>query len=499
MDTLQEKGQVLERLQKAALRAAQPGRLINLRHRDLTLYCTPEYESLWLGHEAGAAQGAAVSSGRSGSGAAAMDEAGYGAAALDAEGYGAAALDAAGAGGGSFGAVQSATRCMGGRWLYEPCFIFVLSGWKYITAGNSRFCIGPGEFFITCVPLPVEVVNIPDSNSHAFISLALRFDMRRCDHMRASFSSREHLKYKARVRTMAATRRNGEHGASLSDAAGAGAGAAAGTAAVATAGAAGCSAPPDDELRVYTALAADELETGRSTEVMACSYDMLCMLERIVDMYLGDCPDEVPFELAVNLMTYHLLRHPQAGFMILRAMKDESAQTMHKAVRFMASDLTWSFDAAQLAKVHGMDPYLFTRHFSAETGMTPLRWYNRIRLIKLRILMLEHKMSLDKALRVMKMPGSSQTLTAYRQFFGCPPVRDIKNLKKQLEKSGYIPGANKASGRTGACTAASAAASGTPGNSTPGNSTDALSGSAGDRGCMLPAGAGPHGFIYPDA
>ena len=158
--------------------------------------------------------------------------------------------------------------------------------------------------------------------------------------MRASFSSREHLKYKARVRTMAATRRNGEHGASLSDAAGAGAGAAAGTAAVvtagaagtaavATAGAAGCSAPPDDELRVYTALAADELETGRSTEVMACSYDMICMLERIVVMYLGDCPDEVPFELAVNLMTYHLLRHPQAGFMILRAMKDESAQTMH--------------------------------------------------------------------------------------------------------------------------------------------------------------------------
>lgn len=491
MDTLQEKGQVLERLQKTALRAAQPGKLINLRHRDLTLYCTPEYESLWSGYRTGAAQGAAVSAGSSGAGDEAVDAAAEDAMDPAAE----AAMDPAGAGAGACGAVQSGEVGIGGRWLYEPCFIFVLSGLKYITAGNSRFCIGPGEFFITCVPLPVEVVNIPDSNSHAFISLALRFDMRRCDHMRASFSSREHLKYKARVRTMAATRRNGGHSAALSEAAGTDAGAAAGTAAVVTAGGAGCVAPPDDELRVYTALAADELETGRSTEVMACSYDMLCMLERIVDMYLGDCPDEVPFDLAVNLMTYHLLRHPQAGFMILRAMKDESAQIMHKAVRFMASDLTWSFDAALLAKVHGMDPYLFTRHFSAETGMTPLRWYNRIRLIKLRILMIEHKMSLDKALRVMKMPDSSQTLTAYRHFFGCPPVRDIKNLKKQLEKSGYIPGAKKASGRTGASTGECNAAD----SGGHGDGTDALSGSAVARGSKLPAGAGPHGFIYPDA
>ena len=83
-----------------------------------------------------------------------------------------------------------------------------------------------------------------------------------------------------------------------------------------------------------------------------------------------------------------------------------------------------------VAKLAGMSPSSFHRHFKAVTAMSPLQFQKRIRLNEARRLLLAGEGDAASAGFAVGYESASQFSREYSRLFGEPPRRDALRLRQ---------------------------------------------------------------------
>lgn len=100
-----------------------------------------------------------------------------------------------------------------------------------------------------------------------------------------------------------------------------------------------------------------------------------------------------------------------------------------EAIRLLKADLARPVRVAELARVAGMSPSAFHRHFKDITAMSPLQYVKRLRLTEARQLMLAERVTAAGAAYRVGYESPSQFSRDYARLFGDPPMRDIGRIR----------------------------------------------------------------------
>jgi transcriptional regulator GlxA family with amidase domain len=82
-----------------------------------------------------------------------------------------------------------------------------------------------------------------------------------------------------------------------------------------------------------------------------------------------------------------------------------------------------------LARLAGMSPSAFHRHFRAVTTMSPLQFQKRIRLQEARSLLVARPKDVAGVGHLVGYDSPSQFNREYRRLFGAPPGHDAARLR----------------------------------------------------------------------
>jgi AraC-like DNA-binding protein len=82
-----------------------------------------------------------------------------------------------------------------------------------------------------------------------------------------------------------------------------------------------------------------------------------------------------------------------------------------------------------LARMAGMSPAAFHRHFRAVTATSPVQFQKRIRLQEARSLLLSRPDDVAGVAHLVGYDSPSQFNREYRRLFGVPPGRDATRLR----------------------------------------------------------------------
>jgi AraC-like DNA-binding protein len=150
---------------------------------------------------------------------------------------------------------------------------------------------------------------------------------------------------------------------------------------------------------------------------------------RLLDLL--DSPEDIPIlaPLVAKEITYRLLTGEQ-GPRLRRIISEKShGHQIAKAIEWLKTNFTENFQVKKLADLASMSSSNFHTHFNAMTGLSPLRYQKRLRLIEARRLMLMEKMDASDAAYRVGYESPSQFSREYARLFGSPPLKDLKSLR----------------------------------------------------------------------
>jgi AraC-like DNA-binding protein len=76
-----------------------------------------------------------------------------------------------------------------------------------------------------------------------------------------------------------------------------------------------------------------------------------------------------------------------------------------------------------------MSPSTFRQHFRALTGVSPLQYQKRLRLIEARQMLIAGSVNASNAAYSVGYESASQFSREYSRAFGAPPAADIERLR----------------------------------------------------------------------
>jgi len=135
---------------------------------------------------------------------------------------------------------------------------------------------------------------------------------------------------------------------------------------------------------------------------------------------LLDHPEDIPVlaPLIERELLYRLLQGEQGSLLRQIALADSYLSQIRRAVAWIRAHFAESFDIGKVAKIAGMSPSSFHRHFRAVTMMSPIQYRTRIRLQEAR-----------RRLMAVGYDSPSQFSREYRRMFGVPPARDAARIR----------------------------------------------------------------------
>jgi AraC-like DNA-binding protein len=147
---------------------------------------------------------------------------------------------------------------------------------------------------------------------------------------------------------------------------------------------------------------------------------------------LVDKPKEVRFlsELIKREMIFNLLSGDFGHLFLQKALFDQRADGVGKAIHWVKENYARSFTIEELAKSSNMSISGLHHKFKAVTTMGPLQYQKQIRLLEARRLMLSGPMGATTAALTVGYESPSQFNREYRRLFGLPPLQDMKSLRK---------------------------------------------------------------------
>lgn len=126
---------------------------------------------------------------------------------------------------------------------------------------------------------------------------------------------------------------------------------------------------------------------------------------------------------------WRLLTGPQGGTIRQIGLADSDLSLVSRAIGWIRDNYAEQMRIDDLARLSGMSPSAFHRHFRAVTAMSPLQFQKRIRLQEARALLVAGPGDVAGIGHRVGYDSPSQFNREYRRTFGVPPGQDAVRLR----------------------------------------------------------------------
>jgi AraC-like DNA-binding protein len=154
--------------------------------------------------------------------------------------------------------------------------------------------------------------------------------------------------------------------------------------------------------------------------------DALLRLVRLLDR-----PADIPV-LAPMLereVLWRLLQGPSGPTVRQIGLAESRLSQVNRAIQWLQANFAAPMQVEDLARLAGMSPASFHRHFKAVTAMSPLQYQKQLRLQAARTLLLSQPGDVAGAGFTVGYDSASQFSREYARQFGAPPGRDAVRLR----------------------------------------------------------------------
>jgi AraC-like DNA-binding protein len=161
--------------------------------------------------------------------------------------------------------------------------------------------------------------------------------------------------------------------------------------------------------------------------------DLLDAVARL--LRLLDHPEDAPVlaPLIEREILWRLLTGPHGGMIRQIGLADSGLSHVSQAIRWIRDNYAEPMRIEDLARLAGMSPSAFHRHFRAVTTMSPLQFQKRIRLQEARSLLVAGAGDVAGVGHLVGYDSPTQFNREYRRLFGAPPGQDATRLRADTE------------------------------------------------------------------
>lgn len=146
---------------------------------------------------------------------------------------------------------------------------------------------------------------------------------------------------------------------------------------------------------------------------------------------LLDRPTDAPVlaPLIEREILWRLLTGPHGGMIRQIGLADSGLSHVSRAIRWIRDNYAEPVTISELARLAGMSPSAFHRHFRDVTTMSPLQFQKRIRLQEARTLLISRAGDVAGVGHLVGYDSPTQFNREYRRLFGAPPGQDAARLR----------------------------------------------------------------------
>ena len=151
-------------------------------------------------------------------------------------------------------------------------------------------------------------------------------------------------------------------------------------------------------------------------------------------MRLMDRPNEaaVLAPMIEREILFRVLQGPLGSMLREIARPDGRLAQIRRATQWIREHYTEPFRVEPLATMTDMSVAAFYRHFKSITGMTPIQYQKRLRLLRARWLLLFEPRDAASIAFTVGYESASQFSREYARLFGMPPARDAARFRTPI-------------------------------------------------------------------
>lgn len=252
--------------------------------------------------------------------------------------------------------------------FYEPSVCLIAQGAKRVQLGEESFLYDSEHYLFSGIHLPVTAQVIGASEDLPYLGLKLTFDYQEITHLMADSQL-----------------------------------------------------PPPKGHRSGRGMA-----TGRLTSELVGAF------QRLVD--LVDREPDIPMlaPMIRREIFYRLLVGEQGERLRRLAAMGTQTHQVAKAIAWLKVNSHKPVRVEDLAQIANMGVSTFHHHFRNMTSLSPLQYIKQLRLQEARRLMLTEHFDAAAAAFKVGYESPSQFSREYGRLFGCPPSRDVKEIRDKL-------------------------------------------------------------------
>ena len=170
--------------------------------------------------------------------------------------------------------------------------------------------------------------------------------------------------------------------------------------------------------------------TGAPVPAFAIDLDarLLDCAKRIVDLLDQPQAADILFPGLMRELCYWLLSGPQGSVLASQIVSTQRNQKLMQVLQGLRVGYHQSQSLEALAETAGMSVSALHRSFKALTGMTPLDYQKKVRLMEARRMMITERVSAESTAYAVGYASASQFSRDYARMFGLPPRQDINKL-----------------------------------------------------------------------
>jgi transcriptional regulator GlxA family with amidase domain len=150
------------------------------------------------------------------------------------------------------------------------------------------------------------------------------------------------------------------------------------------------------------------------------SAGMTAVIDLALAMVEADLGADIARSVARKLVLYHRRAGGQSQFSELLELEPKSDR-IQRAIIYARANLQERLDVNQLAEVANLSPRQFSRAFHAETGQSPAKAVERIRLESARVMMEQGRLPIEVVARQTGFADRDRMRRAFLRTFGQPP------------------------------------------------------------------------------
>ncbi|PUA19024.1 GlxA family transcriptional regulator [Glaciimonas sp. PCH181] len=158
------------------------------------------------------------------------------------------------------------------------------------------------------------------------------------------------------------------------------------------------------------------------------SAGMTAGIDLAMAMVEKDLGPEITRIVARKLVVYHRRAGGQSQFSVLLELEPKSDR-IQKALEFAKKNLRTLLTVEELAEAANLSPRQFSRAFRAETGQSPAKAIENLRVENARLLMEQGRLSMDMIANETGFADRERMRRAFLRAFGQPPQAMRRNAK----------------------------------------------------------------------